>query len=140
MTKPIMIHDNRIFLQGNLIDKFEAIQHCIAPRSLRFTPEQRRESIRLVNRLLAEKPPDVHKKLSLFIKVIDLLSILRGLRPFAKLSEKKQTKVLNFFFDSPVPLLRKGFWGLSTLAKLGTYGQNSLYKEIGYQKRPLDWH
>jgi hypothetical protein len=56
---------------------------------------------------------------------------------FRNLNEQAQEKVMNFFFDSPIGLFRKGFWGLNTLCKLGVYSQQSIYADIGYRLRPI---
>lgn len=115
---------------------FLAVQRCAVPRSVRFTEAQTRESLRIVGDFLRQKPTDVPRRLRLFFLVIDALSLLRGGRPFHRLAENKQQIVLQSLFDSNVPLLRKGFWGLNTLARMGAYGQSSVYNDLSYRLRP----
>ena len=50
-------------------------------------------------------------------------------------AEVVQDALLSSLFGARVPLLRKGFWGLNALARLGVYGQTSLHAEIGYRLR-----
>lgn len=124
---------NRLFLKGRRLARFEAIQNCLVPRSVRFRPEQKTRSTELINQILSDKPALIHLKIAVFLCVIDAISVVFGLQFFRYLPATKQNQVMRFFFDSPIALLRKGFWGLSTLAKMGVYGQPSVYDEIGYK-------
>ena len=45
--------------------------------------------------------------------------------------------MLTLLFEAPVPLLRKGFWGLNTLVKLSVFGQPSVYPDIRYQREAM---
>ena len=126
------------FLRGKRIRCFEAIQQCLVPMSQEFSMIQKEESCRLVNDLLKTQPEKNRIRLALFLYLIDIVAIITGLRPFRLLSSCDQKKVLNFFFNCPVPLLRKGFWGLNTLAKLGVYGQTSVYPRICYYTKEVE--
>ena len=127
--------DQEPFLSGKRLIRFEALQQRLVPRAQRFTDEERAASRALVNSLVGRMPAANRRKLGLFLVIIDILSFVRGLRPFRNLSPARQDRVLHFLFDGPVALLRKGFFGINTLSKLGVYGQTSLYDEIGYRVR-----
>src|SRR3989344_6551310 len=101
------------FLDNGLEKRFLVIQNCLVPRSLKFTPDQKRKSVDLVNRLVEDKSPKDLFRLKLFLRVIDVVSFFYGFSAFSGLNSKKQIRVMNLFFDSPIPLLRKGFWGLN---------------------------
>ncbi len=131
MTPPV----EEPFLTGKRVVRFEALQSRLVPRSASFTPAEREASRTLVNDLVGRMPAANRRKLGLFLVIIDVLSFFFGLRPFRELPETRQERVLGILFDAPVGLLRKGFWGLNTLARLGVYGQTSLYSEIGYRIR-----
>lgn len=96
---------------------------------------QRAESLRLVATFVAQLSASSRRKLALFLVVIDVLALLRGGRTFRRLAVEDQEALLRNLFDHPIGLLRKGFWGLNTLAKLSVYGQTSLYEDIGYRLR-----
>ncbi len=121
------------FLKGYRRDRFEALQAALVPLFKSFNEEQRQKSRELVNLVLADKSRIIHFKIALFLWVIDMFSILRGGHSFKNLAEDKKYQALDFFFASPVALLRKGFWGLNTLAKIGVYGQHSVYPRLNYQ-------
>ena len=124
------------FLSGVRGERFEALQRALVPRSTKFTDAERAESRRLINDLVGRMPAGNRKKIGLFLFIIDLISFFFGFAPFRKLNVGTQQRVLNFFFDSPIGLFRKGFWGVNTLCKLGVYGNPGMYAEIGYQLRP----
>lgn len=121
------------FLIGKRRERFVALQNAIVPRSRAFDAAQARLSDELVDGMLSDQTRIVRFKVALFLVVIDCVSILFGGRSFGRLSPERQERVLKFFFDSPVALFRKGFWGVSALAKMGAYGQSSVYRDIGYE-------
>ena len=127
------------FLSNQRLLQFQALQHCLIPRSQKFNDVQKQDSIKLVNDFVGKMPAATQRKLSLFFKVINLISVATGSHLFQNLSSEKRTKVMHLFFDSPVGLLRKGFWGVSTLVKLSVFGQPSLYTDIGYHKKDITY-
>lgn len=114
---------------------FLEIQKIVIPRVNSYSIEQQKQSIELVRALIATKDQATQKKFKLFLKLIQIISFVFGFCSFEKLSKEKKIKVLNFFYNSPIALFRKGFWGLNTLCKLGAYGQKSIYKEIHYEQK-----
>ena len=117
--------------------RFRAIQKCALPSCRSFTADQWDESFRIVNHLLGGKAPGVRRQLRAFLVVIEGLSFVTGGTGFPDLDPERQTRVLALLFDAPVPLLRKGFWGLNTLVKLSVFGQPSVYSAIHYQRKGL---
>ncbi|MFQ5739949.1 MAG: hypothetical protein ACE5JX_13150 [Acidobacteriota bacterium] len=126
---------SELFLSGRRRRRFEVLRGVLVPRSRAFTDAQRSRGRELVNEFVGRTPAATQRKLARFLILIDVLSILRGLRPFRLLPEAKQRALLNWLFDCPVGLLRKGFWGLNTIAKLSVYGQSSIYDDLGYRLR-----
>ncbi len=123
------------FFSGKRLERFEALQARLVPRAASFTAEERQRSRELVNALVAKQPEKNKRKLGLFLVIIDVISFVFGFAPFRSLAPGKQDAVLNWLFNGPVGLLRKGFWGLNSISRLGVYGQTGLYEEIGYKVR-----
>jgi len=115
--------------------RFRAVQRCALPSCRSFTPGQWDESFRIVNHMLAGKPVSVRRQLVAFLALIDVLAWITGGTGFQDLDPARQTRVLGMLFDAPVPILRKGFWGLNTLVKLSVFGQPSVYPSIRYVPR-----
>lgn len=123
------------FLTGSTAVRFVAIQHCLVPRSKTFNSAEAQASKDIINQLLANQDAKATRKLFIFLVLIDLISLCRYAKRFCRLSSKQQTSISQALFDSPISLLRKGFWGLNTLSRLGVYGQPGLHEEIGYRLR-----
>jgi hypothetical protein len=88
---------------------------------------------------LASRPRPLLNQLALFFRVIDGAAIVRRGRRFDRLSEASRTRVLRAFERSPVLLLRRGFWGLRTLALMGYYARPEAKREIGYRAEARGW-
>jgi hypothetical protein len=77
------------------------------------------------------------RQIRLFVRALNWLSVLRHGRTLARLSPEKRTRFLAKIQDSPIRLLRVGFWGLRTLVFLGYYGRAGV--DIGYAASPRGW-
>src|SRR5262245_40591081 len=83
--------------------------------------------------MVDSRPPAVQRQISLFLKVMEWLPALRYGAPLSSLAPAKQDAVLKWFHSCPVPIFRKGFWGMKTLVLLGFYGRPEVYDSIGYR-------
>lgn len=123
------------FLSGKRLTRFEVLQADLVPRSRHLDEAARNASRRLVDDLVGAMPASNRRKLGLFLVIIDVLALLTGLRPYRALPEARRLRLLAWLFDAPVGLLRKGFWGLNSLARMGVYGNPAIWPEIGYAPR-----
>lgn len=115
--------------------RFEALQHAIAPISAGFDESRRRTSLALVDRTLRNQPRAVRRQLAWLMTAIDLYCLCRHRRVFRKLPNAARQRVIEDLAHARPALLRQGMEGLATLAKLGAYGQPSLYPALGYRLR-----
>ena len=123
------------FLTGWKRSVFLALQPVLVPRVRELTPEQHELGLELAETLLMDMAPAKRRKLTLFFAVINLLSLARFGRFAAGLDSEQCAHLCRFLFDNPVSLLRKGFWGINTLARLSVYGQPELAPQFGYLVR-----
>lgn len=135
-------HDARMngngpFLKGKRRMRFEALTRVLVPRSAAFTSPQWDEACTLVDGVLQDKPASVHRKLGLFMWLMDLVSVMLAGKTVRHLPPENQRRVMDWFFNSPISLFRKGFWGINTLCKLAVYGQPQIQDEIGYVKKSV---
>jgi hypothetical protein len=94
---------------------------------------------RIVSNALAARPESMRRQLSLFISAIQWLPLLRYGRPFTRLTPARRHRFLAALENSPLLLIRRGFWGLRTLLLMGYYTQARAAAEIGYQADPRGW-
>jgi hypothetical protein len=70
---------------------------------------------------------------------LDLASLLGYRRRLAALSVDERTQFLESLSKSRLLLVRRGVWGLRTLAFMGYYARGKAALEIGYRASPSGW-
>ena len=118
---------------------FRAVVETIVPKAERLEPAAWGEVEGLVEHVLAQRPAALRRQLRLLLRAVDLLALLTCFRHFAALGLAGRARVLRFLEDSPLALLRRGFWGLKTLALLGYYARPAAAREVGYRASPGGW-
>ncbi len=114
-----------------------ALQHCIAPSIVYASDRQQDIGWNYLNTLLAEKlatDKSIVLKIKLLLFLIQLYSLLIHHRRFENLDETIRVDVLKSFRESPLPLFRKGFWGLSTLMKMSAYTLPRVQSQLQYYR------
>ncbi|MBI4615704.1 MAG: hypothetical protein HY720_18950 [Planctomycetes bacterium] len=123
------------FASGSRREHLWAIAERIVPPAARLDESARIEFLRIVDRAVAERPAAVQRQLGLFLVLVDVLAVLRRFRTFRRLPPGARDGILAWLDRAPIPLLRKGFWGLKTLLLMGYYARPACHEELGY--RPL---
>ncbi len=118
---------------------FRTIARTVVPEASRLDEAGWRELEAVVEQALASRPPALRRQLRLFIRAIGLLPLARYGRPFAALDGRRRTRLLTGLQESPLLLLRRGFWGLRTLIFMGYYARPAAGEEIGYRASPKGW-
>jgi len=93
----------------------------------------------IVDDALAERPESVRRQLLLFMKVLGVLSVLRFGKGLARLDPARARRLLAALERSPRLLLRRGTWGVRTLAYMGVYTQAVVRRDLGYRAAPEGW-
>jgi hypothetical protein len=109
-----------------------ALAPRIVPAAAQMTPAARDEMVALIDATLASRTPSMRKQFRLFLRVLRWLPFLRHLRPLDRLDGPRQDAALRRFQDSPLQIVRGGFWGVRTLVLLGYYGQPANGPSISY--------
>lgn len=113
---PILTNSEKKFL-GKLAAR-------IVPESASCGEREREEMLKIIEETIASRGKRVERQLRLFLYALRLLfKIRRG----------KEDDLLEWFQNGPIPILRKGFWGLKTLIYLGYYGRPEVGPTIHYQ-------
>jgi hypothetical protein len=130
-SQPAALHGSRV--------TFRAIVRTVIPEAEGLGDGDWSELESIVERALADREPAIVRQLRLFLRLIEQGARLRYGRAFSRLDAPRRTRFLAALQDSPALLLRRGFWGLRTLAFMGYYGRPAAAAEIGYRPSPLGW-
>lgn len=118
---------------------FRAVAGAVVPELAGADEEELAAVESIVETALARRPPAVRRQLGVFIRLIDLLPVVRWGRRFRHLDPDRRTRVLRWLQASRLFLLRRGFWGLRTLVIMGYYSRPVAYDRVGYNARLRGW-
>jgi hypothetical protein len=88
---------------------------------------------------LAKRPPRMRRQIGVLIRVLDALPVLRWGRRFHALGAARRARFLDAMQYSPIPLLRRGVWGLRTLVYLAYYARPDVQTTLGYRAAAGGW-
>src|SRR5881628_1441174 len=115
---------------------FRAVATTVVPDAAGLGAAEWADVEAIVIRALAGRPPRMQRQLTLFLRLLDWLPLLRYGRRFTALDALRRTRFLSFI-QWRVPLLvRRGFWGVRTLVLMGYYGRPAAATAIGYRGDP----
>src|SRR5688572_13985696 len=92
-----------------------------------------------ITQVLAKRPPAARRQLVLFVRILDTLPLFRWGRRFHALGAARRARFLDAIQYSPIPLLRRGLWGLRTLVFLGYYTRPEVQATLGYRATARGW-
>ncbi|HKJ02418.1 MAG TPA: hypothetical protein VJ997_08185 [Longimicrobiales bacterium] len=118
---------------------FRAVTLACVPAADALTPEAWERAEDIVDDALAGRPPSVRRQVVLFVRVVGLLARVRYGRALDRLDPPRTRALLGALERAPVLLLRRGTWGLRTLAFMGYYGQAEVRGALGYRAAPGGW-
>ncbi len=118
---------------------FRALASTIVPDSAGLDEGQWLEVEAIIDDYLARRPAALRAQLRTFVRVLGLLPLARWGRTFVALDPQRRTRFLAGVQDSPVLIVRRGFWGLRTMVYLGYYSRAAAAAEIGYRGHVRGW-
>jgi hypothetical protein len=118
---------------------YRAMAQTFLPESAALDEPGWAEAEAIVERFLAARPPAVRRQLAVLVRVLDLLPLFLYGRRFRSLDAARRLRYLDALQRAPVLLLRRGIWGLRTLAFRGFYARPGAAAEIGYRADPRGW-
>lgn len=118
---------------------FRALCVAFVPESAELDEAGWRELESDVERALADRAPAIQKQMLLLIRILDLLARARHGSALASLPPASRRELLTRLQDSRWLLLRRGVWGLRTLAFLGYYSRPDTAASIGYRADARGW-
>lgn len=118
---------------------FRAVAMTVVPDAETLDAAAWSEVDAIISGQLAQRPPALRRQLGALLGLVQWLPLLRFGRPFTALDADRRTRVLAALERAPALLLRRGIWGLRTLALLGYYARPAAAAEIGYRGTPRGW-
>lgn len=119
--------------------RFRSLAVAIVPEAASLDEAGWRDALAIVEGALSSRPERVRRQLRLLIRLLHGLPVLRYGRTFDRLDPRRRTAFLEWVQDAPVLLLRRGFWGLRTLALMGYWARPAAAREIGYRATAAGW-
>ena len=113
-------------------DFFWVMACRLAPGCGGLAAGERTRVLAIIREAIGSRPISMRRQFKIFLAVIRLAGYFSG-GSFERLRPDKQDAILRWFQDSPIPLLRKGFWGLKTLTYMGYYGRPEIGPSLHYQ-------
>lgn len=118
---------------------FRAVAQSVVPELQSAEPAQWEEVESEIERALSERPSAVRRQLASFLHLLDWWSRVRHGCRLTKLDSYKRTALLQALERHPLPVIRRGVWGLRTLVFLGYYTRADVAAFIGYRAHPDGW-
>lgn len=118
---------------------FRALTTTFVPEAQDLDERGWAEADAIVEAFLASKSEDIRRQFVLLIRLLNLLPLLRWGRPFTALDAERRLRFLAALQDAPLLLLRRGIWGLRTIAFMGYYCRAEAAAAIGYRADRRGW-
>ncbi len=118
---------------------FRALVATVVPEAAALDASGWAEVESIVEEYLSRRPAPLRRQLRSFMRVLEVLPLVRHGRTFTALDAARRLRFLRRVQDSPVLLVRRGFWGLRTMVYLGYYSRRGASAEIGYRAHVRGW-
>ena len=116
-----------------------AVTVTVVPEAIELDPAEWSALEQIVATALAARPPAMRRQLSLFVRLLEWLPVLRYGRRFTGLGPERRRRFLESLQDAPLLLIRRGMWGVRTLLLMGYYARPAAAGDIGYRADPRGW-
>jgi hypothetical protein len=118
---------------------FAAAAGCIVPPEPDSPGADDPRCIAVADAAIALRPIADQRLLRVFLRVLELLPLLRYGRRFTRLDPQRQSAVLRWLSRTRLSgKLRAGMFGLKNFALLGYYGSEVAFAELAYPGPRLD--
>jgi hypothetical protein len=118
---------------------FRAVVRAAVPAAEAFDASGWERAETLVDEALARRPPAVRRQVVLFLRLLSFLGRLRWGRRLDALAPARVRALMAALEWAPLLVLRRGVWGVRTLAFMGCYGQREVRAEVGYRADASGW-
>ena len=124
---------------GRANARFRAVLNAVVPEAAMLADQEWHDAQTIIDRALALRPRKVRGQIALFMRLLDVASFVRHGRGLTALPARDTTRLLESLSRSKLLLLRRGIWGVRTLAFMGYYARPEAGRAIGYQASAAGW-
>ena len=124
---------------GGVQPLFRAVVATAVPEARDLTADSWREVERIVESALSERPRAVQRQVRAFLRLLNVIAFLTSGRGFARLDDARRLRLLQRMASSRLLLVRRGVWGVRTLAFMGYYARPEAARAIGYRATINGW-
>lgn len=118
---------------------FRAVARAVAPASAELDENAWLRGEAVVDESLAERSSSVRRQVVLFVHLLGVLARLRWGRGLASLPAHRVRALLSGLERSGLLLMRRGVWGVRTLAFMAVYAQAEVRTALGYRAAAAGW-
>ncbi|HSH76741.1 MAG TPA: hypothetical protein VLA09_13720 [Longimicrobiales bacterium] len=118
---------------------FRAVAAVVVPAAARLDPPGWAELESIAEGALAGRSPAVRRQLVLFLRLVEAWALLRHGRRLGSLPPGRARAFLESLGRSRLLAVRRGVWGVRTLAFMGYYGRPRFRAEVGYRATREGW-
>jgi hypothetical protein len=118
---------------------FRSIAEVVVPEIRSLGDAEWRECTAVVEAALAKRPAAMRRQLGMFMRILNVMSFAHTGRSISRLDHEARAAFLAKVENSPVLLLRRGFWGVRTLVFMGYYARAACATSLGYAATARGW-
>jgi hypothetical protein len=119
--------------------RLRAIVVTAVPQAAVLDEQAWRDVEAIIDGALAARPSSVRRQIALFLRLLDLVALTRKRRLLSALSPTDRWQLLDSLSKSKLLVVRRGVWGLRTLAFMGYYARPAAARTIGYRAAAAGW-
>jgi hypothetical protein len=116
-----------------------ALATAFVPEIGQASPNQWATLEETLEHAIAQRPAAVQRQLAAFLKLLGVTARFRFGRSLTRTPAPDLSRFLEQLARSPIPMIRRGVWGLRTLVMMGWYTQPDVAAAIGYHASPAGW-
>lgn len=118
---------------------FRAVARAVVPAATELDDQAWLRGEATVDASLAGRSAKVRRQVVLFLRLLELLALIRRGRTLTSLPSESVRRLLAGLERSRMPLLRRGTWGVRTLAFMAVYTQPAMRDALGYRATAAGW-
>lgn len=126
-------------ITGPLRITFRCLVEVFVPEAERLDAREWAEVLTLVEGALASRPAADRRRVAWLLRLLRWFPLPRHGRSLPALPRRHRERLLQRLQASRLEPVRRGVWGLRTLAFLGYYGRREAAAGIGYRADPGGW-